>query len=96
MGAVSPAIAQPDGRQRSAPKDSAQAGRAFRLVVSLVGFRRIPLDDDNYVGACKALRDSISKSLGLDDGDKRLKWQYSQVQTSGEEGVLVRIELVKP
>jgi len=65
------------------------------MVISLIGFRRIPLDDDNFVGACKHLRDGIARSLHHDDGDKRLKWQYQQIQTSGEEGVLVRVELFR-
>ena len=50
-------------------------------------------DDDNSIsGGTKALRDAIAESVGLDDGDKRIRWHYGQLQTSGEQGVIVRIE----
>ena len=90
---VSPAVAQPLGRP-SPPAHAGQGRRPRRLVVSLIGLRRRPLDDDNYNGACKHLRDAIAASLGIDDGDKRICWQYQQLQTRGREGVLVRIEIV--
>lgn len=90
---VSPAVAQPIGRP-SAPAHAGQSRRARRLVVSLIGLRRRTLDDDNFNGACKHLRDAIAASLGIDDGDKRLCWQYQQLQTKGREGVLVRIEVI--
>ena len=61
------------------------------MVVSLVGHRRRKLDDDNFVGACKHLRDAIAASLGLDDGDPRLRWEYGQHETHGVEGVSVTI-----
>lgn len=64
------------------------------MVISLIGLRRIPLDDDNFNGGCKALRDAIAASLGVDDGDKRLVWQYGQLQSRGHEGYLVRIEIL--
>ena len=87
-------IPQPTGRRIAPPADTAQAGRARRLVVSLIGLRRRTLDDDNYVGACKHLRDDIAASLGIDDGDKRIIWQYGQQHTQGREGVLVHIEII--
>lgn len=64
------------------------------MVISLVGHRRRKLDDDNFVGACKHLRDAIAASLGIDDGDPRLRWEYSQHETAGAEGVMVKIERV--
>lgn len=35
-------------------------------------------DDDNVVGGLKAVRDEIARWLGVDDGDQRLSWSYSQ------------------
>ena len=91
---VSPTIPQPARRRIASPTDSPQTGRTRRLVVSLVGLRRRTLDDDNFVGACKHLRDAIAASLGIDDGDKRIIWQYGQQHTQGREGVLVHIEVI--
>lgn len=91
---VSPAVAQPGGRGEPAPADAPQGGRKTRVVVSLVSLRKRILDDDNDVGAKKHLRDAIAASLGLDDGDKRFTWQYSQQPTTGREGVLVHIEVI--
>ena len=90
---VPAAVAQPDGRE-ALPAHAGQSLRPRRLVVSLIGLRRRTLDDDNFNGACKHLRDAIAASLGLDDGDKRICWQYQQLQTKGREGVLVRIEVI--
>lgn len=91
---VQSAVTQPGGRRIAAPAHEAQAGSPRRLVVSLIGLRTRTLDDDNFVGACKHLRDAIAATLCLDDGDKRIKWQYSQQPTQGVEGVLVRIEIL--
>lgn len=91
---VPPSQPQPDGRGHAAPAHPPQTGRPCRVVVSLIGLRKRTLDDDNFVGACKHLRDAIAASLGLDDGDKRLTWQYQQLQTKGREGVLVQIEVL--
>src|SRR5688572_19021440 len=58
------------------------------VVVSLIGLLKRTLDCDNFCGACKPLRDGIASSLGIDDGDKRIRWQYSQCETKGQEGVI--------
>lgn len=65
---------------------------AFLMVISLVVFRHRPCDDDNLQFGCKWLRDSVAATLGLDDADKRIKFQYGQIVTRGKEGVLVTIE----
>jgi len=95
VGAVSPSVSQSVGRERATTTHSNQERIPFRVVVSLINFRRVELDFDGLVGAFKHIQDAVSKSLHLDDGDKRLKWQYQQLQTSGEEGVLVRVELFR-
>ncbi len=85
---------QPDRRRIAPQPNAAQAGSPIRVVVSLIALRRRALDDDNHVGACKHLRDAIAASLRLDDADKRLRWQYAQCETRGQEGVIVRIEIL--
>lgn len=61
-------------------------------VITLVALRHRLLDDDNNVASFKPLRDSIAKEIGVDDGDKRLRWEYGQQHTTGTEGVMVRIQ----
>lgn len=67
---------------------------ARRVVVSFVCFRARACDDDNLQFGCKWLRDAIATSLGIDDGDKRFRWQYGQLQTNGPEGVSVTIHIL--
>ena len=64
------------------------------IVVSLITFRTRELDDDGNVAALKPLRDAIAASLGLDDADKRLRFEYSQCETRGWEGVIVKVERI--
>jgi len=49
------------------------------------------LDDDNVVGAFKALRDGIADRLGVDDADTRVAWRYEQA-VRPEHGVTVTLE----
>jgi hypothetical protein len=65
-----------------------------RVVVSFVCFRSRTCDDDNLQFGCKWLRDAIATSLGIDDGDKRFRWQYQQLKTDGPEGVSVTIQIL--
>ena len=69
-------------------------GRKNKLVVrvTLVTLRRRVCDDDNNVSAIKPLRDSIARSIGLDDGDPRIKFEYGAARTEGQPGVMVKIE----
>ena len=77
--------------EQSKPK---QKGRTRRLeiVVTMCVHRRRIIDDDNNVGSLKPLRDAIAESCGLDDGDRRIKFNYTQVPTQGRVGVQVTIE----
>jgi hypothetical protein len=82
--------------QRKPQETNADKEGGFKcVVISLVGFRHRLLDSDNFASACKILRDQIANSLNIDDGDKNITWQYGQVHSTGEEGVLVRIELMR-
>lgn len=60
------------------------------ISLSVQGRRR--MDDDNLVASLKPLRDAIARSLGIDDGDSRVVWQYSQTETRGQQGVIVSLE----
>jgi hypothetical protein len=62
--------------------------------VCLIALRKGELDDDNLVGSFKPLRDLIAAQLGVDDGDKRIRWRYGQCQTRGRPETLVRMELL--
>lgn len=42
----------------------------------------------------KWLRDAIAKSFDLDDADSIIQWQYSNLLTRGQPGVIVMIERV--
>lgn len=66
-----------------------------RVVVSLIRFGRRILDDDNNQGAFKPLRDAVSKSLGIDDADPRVRWEYGQCETRGEIGTIVKIQEIQ-
>lgn len=61
------------------------------ICITIISFRHRELDDDNLSTGCKPLRDAISTSLGVDDGDKRLRWEVRQVLTCGAEGTLVQM-----
>lgn len=67
-------------------------GGKASMVISLTAFRRRLLDPDAVAYACKPLTDAIASSLGVDDADPIVSWQYFQQQTKGREGVLVMIE----
>lgn len=71
-----------------------KSGKAI-VAVSLVQYRRRALDShDNLRSACKPLVDAIAASLGIDDGDNRIRWEYGQIETRGQEGTAVRIEVL--
>jgi hypothetical protein len=75
---------KPRGRQELA------GGMVIRC--SIITCRHRLLDDDNGIAGAKALRDAIAKMFGLDDADPRIKFEYGQCQTNGEQGTIVKIE----
>ena len=68
-----------------------QDGVAVR--VSLIALRRRLLDGDNLQGGFKPLRDAVAESLGLDDADNVISWEYHQMKCEGHEGAIVKIEV---
>lgn len=63
--------------------------------VKMVAFRVRLLNDDAKDQQFKAATDAIAAALGSDDEDKNIKWEWSQVETRGVEGVVVTIETVE-
>ena len=51
------------------------------------------LDGDNLQSAFKATRDGVADWLGIDDGDKRLDWQYRQ-RSGGAKVYAVELEVI--
>lgn len=99
VGAFQPKIAQskaeptldgkPPGRQTRGP---GLAGSTVKTRVSLTNLRRRLLDSDNLIGGLKPLRDSIARSMMLDDADTVIDWEYGQQVTQGPEGTIVKID----
>lgn len=76
------------------PKAKRHREKRMVIIVVLCRFGHRLLDDDNLSGSFKGLRDSIARSIGVDDGDKRFRWECRQVETTGTEGTLVTIEVI--
>lgn len=87
--AVLPLVEKPPGHK---PRRSRMATSRPRIRVGLVNFRRRLLDSDNLITGYKAFRDAIARSLGVDDKDSVIEWEYSQILTRGKQGTIVRIE----
>lgn len=87
---------QPAGAlERKAPKKRRRKGRPDEgpgYCITLIGFITRRMDDDNLAHAFKPMRDAIADVLGIDDGSSRLRWQYGQVETRGEQGSIAMIE----
>lgn len=71
----------------------AGAGRLAVRVV-LISCRHRLTDDDGVAASLKPVRDAVAASLGLDDADRRIKFECEQHRTDGEEGVIVKVEMV--
>lgn len=95
MGAVGPEKREPCPPSTLGANLPRNRSRQKRLVVivTLIACRNILCDDDNSgMGGSKALRDAVAKSLGIDDGDPRIRFQYGQQLTTGPEGTIVMIQ----
>lgn len=82
----------PQPTKKARAKSVARSGPTLRIAI--VGFSHRIKDDDNFTGGTKPLRDSIAEWLGMSDSQKNIQWNYSQCQTSGAEGVVVKIEKI--
>jgi hypothetical protein len=61
-------------------------------VIILTRIAPRPLDTDNLARSFKAIRDGIADALGIDDGSKRLTWNYAQ-EKGPPKRYAVRIEI---
>ena len=95
LGGLLPAKSQQNSLPALDGSHNERRGRKSRvvLVVTIVRVGK-ELDDDNLQGACKGLRDAVAKSLAVDDRDKRVRWEYGQVQSGGRKGCIVKFELL--
>lgn len=66
------------------------------LVIGIQPYVRRQVDEDNFgSGPYKSLRDAIARSLGIDDGDSRIKFEYyAPIITTGAVGTQVLISKV--
>jgi hypothetical protein len=79
----------PTRRSRKALVD--KGGRPETTAITMTAHLHRDMDDDNLANALKPLRDAIADWLGVDDGDRSLRWECGQVRTFSQEGVSVRI-----
>ena len=86
-----PERSQRPALERPRPQREKRKGRVA-VVVSIIACRARETDEDNFIAGTKWLKDSIAASLGLDDGDKRIRWEYGQAETRGEQGVIVKVQ----
>jgi hypothetical protein len=95
LGAVGRTVNAKPARalERHAPKEQSSES-SLRVSVEIVGVRSRLLDSDNFTAGAKPLRDAIAKSLAIDDGSDRIKFNYTQVLTTGQAGTIVRISWI--
>lgn len=74
-------------------REKSQRGRKTRVAicVSITSYRKRETDWDNIVSGSKPIQDAIAQSLGLDDGDSRLRFEYHTIVTRGATGTHVLI-----
>ncbi len=93
LASLSCAIRKQDP-QPALVKDAPTKQRTGPIVaVSIIGVRKRICDSDNFVGACKHLRDQIAMSLGVDDADLRIEWRYNQIK-GAPEGTIVMVQML--
>lgn len=63
-------------------------GYALNVRMTRLGGRK--LDDDNLLGAFKAVRDGVADWFGVDDGDPVWTWDTTQLP-GGDAGIEIRI-----
>lgn len=95
VGAVEKPEREPSANATLERKSSgkSQGKRCLGVVVEIVACRRRLFDDDNSIAGLKPMRDAIARSLGVDDGDERIRWCYGQCRTDGAEGTIVKIAI---
>lgn len=64
---------------------------AGAFMVRLVRIGKKRMDSDGLAISFKGIRDGLAAAMGIDDGDQRIDWQYSQ-QIGKAYGVIIIIE----
>ena len=74
------------------PREEIMGADAARLRVTITRRSPRPLDDDNFVGGAKQLRDAIAEMLGRKGDAERdgLEWEYRQER--GAAATIIEIE----
>lgn len=64
-----------------------------RYRVTITSHRRTDrrIDGENLSRGFKHLRDAIARSLGQDDNEDFITWDYGQIETHGRRGTVVTI-----
>lgn len=65
-----------------------------RAVVRLTRHAPRVMDDDNLRGCLKAVRDGVAMSIGVDDGDPGVQWEYAQ-ELSDDYAVRVEVRILQ-
>lgn len=79
--------------RRRKTRRSPGVGGSVRYIVTMIAHITTAMDySDNLPTSLKPVQDEIADALGIDDGDGSVRWQYGQVETRGQTGVIVRIE----
>lgn len=77
---------------RIAHRESQEAWKAWQYSSPFIIIENTSLMTTISLGASSVFRDAVAKSIGVDDGDPAIKFQYEQSETKGREGVIVMIE----
>lgn len=94
MGGLSPAQPEQNPVRALEHRPEARPERKSRLAV-VITFIRCgikELDGDNLQAAFKGMRDAVARSLGVDDRDRRIRWQYQQCVGLGRNGTIVKLD----
>lgn len=94
LGAVGAKEHKPQPRTALVKDVSPGSSRTVGLgvVVTIIACRNTVCDADNSRAGYKPLQDAISRSLAIDDGSERIRFEYGQVVSASSEGTIVRIE----
>lgn len=65
-----------------------------KAVVLLTRMAPRKMDCDNLRGSLKGVRDGVALSIGLDDGDPRVQWEYAQ-ELSRDYAVRVEVRILQ-
>jgi len=80
-------------RTYGTPGDHWRGAFPIRFTITLTRIGGRTLDTDNLGSALKATRDGVADWLGIDDGDKRLTWQYGQEPKKRKQPPGVRVDI---